>query len=227
MTVIKGYNSILLTEKCWKINANQKKYFIRIEKNINRLINVVNDMLDLWRLESWKTSFDFQEFDIWKLLKNDISDYFEDLCKAKKIDFQVKAFNLKVISDSEKIKQVLINLIWNAYKFTSEWGKIEIVLEIIWQKSFKISVIDNWVWIPKQNIAQIFKKFYQINNQLQKTEEWTWLWLPISKTIVEGLWWHMNVDPNPKETGSIFSITLNINWRENKSTKICPSPQEN
>jgi len=217
MTIIKWYNGILLGEKFWKISSQQKKYIQRIDENVNRLIKIVNDMLDIGKLESWRLKFDFKKFDICELLKNDLHGYFNDLCEKKQISLCIEAENLEVVSDVEKIKQVMINLLGNAVKFTNEWWKIEVILEKLKKKKYKISVRDNWIGIPPQNMDNIFKKFYQVDNQLQKKEEWTWLGLSITKEIIEQLGWKIKVEKNPVETGTVFSFILDCDWENTTS----------
>jgi signal transduction histidine kinase len=218
MTVIKWYGAILQSEKFWKLTEQQEKYVSRIWNNIDRLIDIVNDMLDLSRMESWKQNFDYKEFDIWKLLREDMKDYFWDICEKKNINLVIEAFALNVISDSEKIKQVLINLVWNAYKFTPEWWQIKIILTIVWSKKFQITVRDTWIWIPDNKLSNIFKKFYQVDNPLQKSEEWTWLGLPISKQIIESLWGNIKARNNKRWTWSSFFFVLDINgWKKNEN----------
>ncbi len=215
MTVIKWYSDILLSEKYGTITEKQKGYLERIDTNIVRLVDIVNDMLDISKLESGKIIFCFEKFDIGKMLQTDIFQYFEDMCHKKNICLTILAESLLVESDAEKIRQVLINLVWNACKFTEIWWKIEISLKRPTDNQFQICIKDNGVGISNANCKNIFKKFYQVKNHLQKKEEGTGLGLTISKTIIESLGWDIIAQENPDETWAIFSFTLNISPEKN------------
>lgn len=210
MTVIKWYSDILLSEKYGTITEKQKNYLERIDTNIVRLVDIVNDMLDISKLESGKIIFCFEKFDIGKMLQTEIFQYFDDMCEKKDISLKIIAESLIVESDAEKIRQVLINLVWNACKFTEAWWKIEISLSTVRNNQFEICIKDNGVGISNANSKNIFKKFYQVKNHLQKKEEGTGLGLAISKTIVESLGWEIIAEENPDETWAMFSFTLNI-----------------
>ena len=187
MTVINGYVSILIQKKIWNINEKQNQYLNRIQKNIKYLISMVNDMLDIAKHESWKMKFNFENFDLYNIIKEELV-WLAEIYKNKNISTKIIGKNIEIISDKEKVKQALINIISNAYKFTEKWWKIDIYIKKDTEERIKICVKDNWVWIKKEDIDKLFKKFSQVTNYLQKKEDWTWLGLAISKTIIEKLW---------------------------------------
>ena len=185
LTVINWYTSLLLKEQFWNENENHRKYLNRIQLNVWHLIHMVNDMLDISRLESKKIKFHYEVFDIGETLMN-ISQDFLELCENKEISIRTDIENLKVLWDKERIKQVVSNLVENAYKFTQEWWNIKIKLKIDKNNNiFTVYVEDNWIWIVESDLEKLFKKFSQIDSCLQRKNEWTWLSLVISKMIIE------------------------------------------
>lgn len=184
LTAIKSYLSMVLDGDTWEIWAQTNDFLSKVYKSTERLISLVNDMLDLSKLESWKMKF----FDENVYLNDIIDDTFGDfvaLMREKNIDFNFnfdkKAYTSKVFVDKNRIKQILTNLIGNAYKFTpTNWSiKIQCSQE---DNKIKIEVIDSWIWIPKDAQNKIFEKFEQVWNQ--QNIKWTWLGLNISQVIL-------------------------------------------
>ncbi len=187
MTVINGYCTLLIDEKIWDINEVQKKYLDRIRNNTTELISIVNQMLDLWKLEAKKMKYFYEEINIKEFIEQIVS-WFEDLLKQKNIKITLLSENKVIKTDKWKMKQVIINFISNSYKFTPNDGIITIIAKVE-NKMLKISVIDNWIWVKKEDQSKLFKKFSQIDSPLQREEKWTGLWLVVCKYIVEDMWW--------------------------------------
>ncbi len=209
MTVIKWFTSLFLEWSFWKINTEQKEYMSRIHENVTHLIDLVNDMLDIWKLESGKTQFHISDFDI-HLLLTEVQNSFTNLCKEKNIELSLISSSLFISTDKEKLKQVLINLMSNAYKFTSEWWKIEIILSIIKTKRiYQIQIKDNGIGIKKEDLWKLFKKFSQVETEETLKQKGTGLGLALCKNYIEALWWVIEVQSEYKKW-SLFSIQLPI-----------------
>ncbi len=191
MTVINGYISILLKQKLGPLNEKQQRYLDRSQNNINDLLSLVNDMLDVSKLESGKLELHYSCFDINELI-HEIKDDFSELVEWKNIKLCVSGEAIDICSDRDKLKQVIINLLGNAYKFTPEWGNINLKLKKN-NDYCLISVQDSWIWIDKANIKKLFQKFSQIDSHLERTEKWTGLGLIICKLIIEQLGWNIDV----------------------------------
>ncbi len=206
MTVINWFVSVLLQEKFWNLTEEQKNYLFRIQENTTRLINIVNDMLNISRLESNKLELKSEEFDISELII-DIVWSFQILWKNKWLEVLCETFPLNIVSDKEKLRQVFINLTWNALKFTEKWS-IKIILEKK-EESFKVSIIDTWIGISKDNLSKLFTKFSQIDSALQRKVDWTWLWLAFSKLLIEKMWGSIWVESELWEWSTFwFSLPL-------------------
>lgn len=207
MTVIKWYISLFIRGKLWNINEEQKWYLQKILNNTVHLIKMVNEMLDVTRLEAGKMEYLYSEVDIKNLLDECLFEM-KEVFQAKKLDVNFSLSNVTTLTDRNKIKQVIINLLSNAYKFTlSEWT-IFIKLEKIDNgKKFRLLVKDSWVGMDERDLWKLFHKFSQVWSHLNKTEKWTGLWLFISKQIVKWMWWNINVESVYWEW-STFSIIL-------------------
>lgn len=207
MTIIKGYNSLLLKWTFWELNDKQKEYIEKIQVNTNHLLNMVNDMLDTSKLEAGKMDIFYEKVFINDVILETISE-FNNLFKGKNISVSAKLDKLEVETDKNRIKQVLINLMSNAYKFSNEWGNIEVEL-CSDNNNFRICVKDNGIWIKQENISKLFKKFSQIESHLNKTEKGTWLWLSICKNIIDLMNWNIWVE-SEYEKWSNFWFSLPI-----------------
>ena len=210
MTTIKGYISMLIDWDIWVIDEEAKKYLNRVYKDSQRLILLINDMLDISKIESWKMEFNFDLININKLLEHVILDM-QLIAKEKNIEIvsDITYNDLFIYTDLHRLRQVFVNIIWNAVKFTNNFWKIEIISFVL-NKKLIIIIKDNWIWIKKEDIPRIFEKFSQVNNSLTREIGWTWLWLPISLDIIKKLKWNLFVE-SELWVWSQFKIILPIN----------------
>jgi K+-sensing histidine kinase KdpD len=208
MTAIKWYLSMFLDWDYWDFDEDSKDALSTMYNSSQRLINLINDMLDISKLESWKMNFVIEKFETNKLLEWIYSE-FKMYAKDKKINFTINTDNNYTInSDINRIKQVIINLLWNAFKFTLEDWTVNINLQKKWHKLL-FEIIDSWEWISLEDQWRIFEKFWQVEWSLDRNKNWTWLWLPISREIIEKLWWNLDVK-SKKWDWSNFYFTLPI-----------------
>ena len=137
-----------------------------------------------------------KDIDIVELVKSVYNDIYLE-AKAKQIEFEIevdkKLIDKKVNIDEDKIKQVLINIINNAIKFSDSWGKV--ILKTTKEKNKVLfEIIDNGIWIPKDKLKSIFDKFTQIESSLQRENaSWLGLWLAISKSFIRDFWSEIKV----------------------------------
>ncbi|EKE27373.1 MAG: Sensor protein [uncultured bacterium (gcode 4)] len=193
MTSVKWYISMILEWDAWEINPVVRTYLEQVYKSSERLLNLINDMLDISKIESGQEII-YEKLNLASLITEtciEIQALFEK--KWQKFTNIIDFENFEYNTDWNKLKQVLLNLLWNAHKFTWEWW--EIILEtIIMEDKIKISIKDNWIWISKLDIPKVFEKFWQVKNSLIRDKSWTWLGLPISKAIVENLGWFIELE---------------------------------
>ena len=182
LTSVKGFSSLLVAEKFGALPPEAKARLEKIDQNVNRLVEMVNMLLDISRIESGKTEVKIAPTDIIKLIK-DASDFLSPQMQAKKIAFETNLpGELVVLMDKNLIERVLTNLISNSLKFTPDGGKIKVACVKDGEHA-KISIADTGCGIPKEDMGKLFSEFYR--SQLTKTMPGTGLGLSLVKRIIE------------------------------------------
>ena len=178
----------LISEKALgSLNKKQEKFLSIVEKNVLRLNILIHDILDLSQLESDQMNLSRQALNLPVLITETVESM-QTIALKKKIRIETSfAKNLpKVYADEHRITQVLFNLIANAMKFTQENGIIAVG---VYQQSPKgpvhVSVVDTGVGISKEELAEIFNKFYQIKRQTGPGYQGAGLGLPICQKIIQ------------------------------------------
>ena len=213
MTVIKSYLWMVLQDKKGKLNSQQKLYLERAFTASDGLINLVNDMLNVSRIESGRFSIEKQDTDVRDLIQTTVTELVPE---AKKMGLSLvfhlesKDFPTSLSIDPERIKQVVINLIGNSLKFTPKNGKITVALSKSDAKVV-IKVIDNGVGISKENVVKLFQKFGLLRESYQKSgTQGTGLGLYISKSIIELHGGKIWAESEGEGKGTTFTFTLPI-----------------
>ncbi|UCH64928.1 MAG: hypothetical protein JSW63_09965, partial [Ignavibacterium sp.] len=162
-----------------------KKSMGIIKRNASRLYSLVNQLLDLSKLESGKMKLEVSEQDIIPQLKG-IFLSFTSFAERKKITLKFNTIeeNLKVYIDRDKVEKIINNLLSNAFKFTPEGGKIDFIIERLINE-VEIRITDNGIGIPKERIDKIFDRFYQVDSSHTRQGEGTGIGLALTKELVE------------------------------------------
>ncbi len=214
MTVISSYLWMMLNkDNLSSLSDKQKMYLDRAYTSTQRLINLVNDMLNVSRIESGRLTLNIKPIDIVELIN---TVYTEMLPKAQEqkinLEFAKPQLSIpKAQTDPERIEQVLINLIGNALKFTPESGRISLsVVNNISQNTVTVSVADTGKGISKEDLPKLFKKFSMLGNNylVKQNTQGTGLGLYISKSIIELLGGKIWVESEGAGKGTKFSFTL-------------------
>jgi signal transduction histidine kinase len=208
MTIIQGYAWRILYDKNETLSAKNKERVERVYASTQRLIALVNDILDVSRIESGTMLFNNTNFNIAKLaeeIKKEISDSYSK--KDLKVSVQNKnVYN--VSADRDKIHQVIFNLMDNAIKFTPDGGKIDILFS---QDGNYISttISDSGIGIKESDIGNLFTKFTRLDNSLSPSyrTKGTGLGLYLSKKIVDKSQGTISVTSKFGQ-GSKFTFTL-------------------
>lgn len=179
LTSIKGYAETLRKEID---TATGKKYLETIERNTDRLINIVNDLLLLSNLEE-KAALELEDIDLGGLLENVIR-IFDQRLKDKHLSFliDVKDHLPPIKADRFKLEQMLVNLLDNAVKYTDR-GEITVSMDVHDKKVY-IQVKDTGIGIPKDDIPRVFERFYVVDKSRSRKSGGTGLGLSIVKHIV-------------------------------------------
>ncbi|MCX6714982.1 MAG: ATP-binding protein [Candidatus Uhrbacteria bacterium] len=186
LTGIKWFSELLLNEHVGKLNAEQKEYLRQIAHSNQRMINLVNDLLEVSHIdEAGKYKIDFQKQDFSEVIKQ-VVDQQRVLAEMKQIQIQLDPNCLKknlILMDRSKIEQVLQNILNNAVKFSQPKGKIHLSCKKE-TGQLSCSVQDFGMGIPKHQQSQIFEKFFRADNAINAGDG-TGLGLYIAKSIIE------------------------------------------
>jgi len=207
LTSIKGYASILLTGKLGVLPKEAAGRIEKINRHSDELTRLVNDLLDISRIESGKISMNPETQDL-KITLEKIADMLSEQLKEKEISLSVdiSADARNVSADKGQLERVFINLIGNAVKFTPPKGKINIKTRKI-KEGVQIDVSDTGCGIPREAQEAIFEEFYRVDNPINQQLKGSGLGLTLVKRIVEahkGRIWVASVP----DKGSTFSFSL-------------------
>jgi len=201
-----GFTNILLKNKNQVLHGKELTYLERILSNGKHLLNLINDILDLSKVEAGKTELFTAPVDLQNLL-TELSQQFESLIKERDIHLITNiADDIRPLeTDLEKLKQVLINLIGNAIKFTPTGFVTINVITTPQKEPSRIDVIDTGIGIPQNRLSAIFDVFQQADSSTTRKFGGTGLGLAISKSLCELMGYKLTVD-SQEEKGSTFSI---------------------
>jgi len=210
LNVVTGFSELLAATD---INEKQKKYIDAIQNGGSSLLSIINDVLDLSKIEAGKLSVVKSNFDLFKLM-NEVKGMFEKEAFEKNLDFEVvisKNVPAIIYQDENRLKQILVNLLSNALKFT-EQGGIELILNALPIKNASqvdlcFSVEDTGIGIAEEYHHKIFNQFEQQDGQDSRRYGGTGLGLAISQQLANLLNGGMTVSSVP-EKGSVFSLCL-------------------
>ena len=207
LTAIKGAIDLLLREVAGPLNEKQTHYLARVRSNTHRLAGLINDVLDLSRIEEGKIELQAERVSLAGLV-HEVVETLKPLATEREIVLQatIPESSLLVWADRDKITQILTNLIGNAVKFISTGGRVAVSATIDGEW-VRVSVADNGPGIPLDEKDRIFDKFYQIADVGGAKPKGTGLGLAISKALVElhggKIWVESELN-----RGSTFHFTL-------------------
>jgi PAS domain S-box-containing protein len=200
----------------------------QIEVSSQHLLGLLNDILDISKIEAGKIELSEEATDFLKLAET-IDTIIRPRCEEKSITFETRfdiSGRTSFITDPLRLRQVLINLLGNAVKFTLAEGKIEFTIteggELNGKVLFNFSVRDNGIGIPEEAQALLFKPFEQTNSGIARKYGGTGLGLAISRSIVQMFGGDITVKSKEGE-GSEFSFTIWFTPAENKAEKETPA----
>ena len=184
-----------------------------IQRNSNHLLDLVNQILDLRKLEMGKLELNLVQGDIVKYLKY-ILESFYSIAEQKDIDLQFKSDteSLDMDYDPEKLLRVLTNLLSNAIKFTPEGGNVTLIVNQNTSNQLEVQVADSGIGIPSTQLNQIFDRFYQVKEEGRKEKNavgGTGIGLAIVKEMVQLMKGNLKVHSQVDE-GTTFFIFIPI-----------------
>lgn len=210
MTSIKGYADLMLMGAAGNLIGSQLQYLNVIKKNADRLQLLVNDLLDISRIETGKTQLALQPVDIPRVVNDVVNDHLRGRIQHEEKEISVSAEiapSLPLVNaDPEKITRVLTNLVDNAFNYTPAGGFIKISATA--NNNFVyISVHDSGIGIRKEDQHKIFDRFFRAESTEVRGVPGTGLGLAIVRSLVEMHGGHLDLESEPGE-GSIFTFSL-------------------
>ena len=181
LTSIKLYIDLFLKGRMGTLNKKQREAMFVLKQESTRLAKLINDILDLSKLEAKKVTINIGRLNLYEFFKNKA---FYSLAKKKKIRLVNKlSKRFEICVDPDKFRQVLTNLISNAIKYTDKGNVVLSAKET--KKEYMIRIKDTGRGISKEDISKIFDKFYQIEHHMTRKTEGTGLGLTIANEIVK------------------------------------------
>jgi PAS domain S-box-containing protein len=201
-----GFSELLGEELQGPLNEKQKRFVGHIHKDSLHLLELINDILDLSKIESGRLTLRPEAFDLGAVVKESIATV-RGLADTKHL--RVETFvdlRSALVADRLRVKQILVNLLSNAVKFTPDNGRI-IVDAHARAGKVMVSVSDTGIGIPATEHTSIFDKFHQVGATTKGVREGTGLGLAITKRLVEEHGGEIAVESTPGQ-GSRFSFTI-------------------
>ncbi|MBO9684066.1 MAG: response regulator, partial [Flavisolibacter sp.] len=189
-------------------NEKTHKRLSLVRRNANRLLNLVNQLLDFRKMEANELMLHLTEADFIPFVK-EIADSFSDLSKSKGIQFSFTSSedSLYMSFDKNKVERILLNLLSNAFKFTGENGKVSLKIERQSGSMVKITVSDTGMGIPKEVQDKIFDRFFQVDSEDDSINQGSGIGLSIAQEFIRIHGGSLEVDSTRGE-GSTFTILL-------------------
>jgi len=238
LTSIKNSLEILLSGRCGEVTPASDKFLSMAKRNVQRLSGIINDLLDLSKIEAGKMDFHFTQTDIHSVIDY-VKTSFLNVAQEKGLTLSsCETPELPMIcADPQRLEQVLTNLVSNAIKFTPSGKNITIKSQLInaenidIENCFKddlaklkgdyimVSVVDEGIGIAEENLLRAFDKFAQIENSLSRKVGGSGLGLPIAKQLIEthkgAIWCESQL-----EKGTTFNFVLPVEVASVPAEKI-------
>jgi signal transduction histidine kinase len=199
-----GYSTLMLDNIYGPLNAKQKEGLQRSLRAARHLLELVNDVLDLSKIEAGKIELSLQPVMFPALIEDlfvTVRPLADEYGSSLTLEMETEPFN--IVSDPRRVRQILLNLLSNAIKF-GEGKPIQVVCKRNEDKGVQLEVVDQGVGIANDDIARIFEEFVQVSESKQPG---TGLGLPISRRLAQLLDGSLTVHSMPGE-GSAFRLTL-------------------
>jgi len=209
LNAIIGFSDMLLMGMSGDLNAKQQHKMTRLRENGVRLLTLINNVLDLTRLEARRVEIIYKPFSPHEMVKR-ISSQMDVLAQQKNLQFKTNiAPNTpnQMVGDEQRIEQIMVNLLSNAFKFT-EHGIVTMELEADMQENvWKFRVRDTGIGIPPHALNMIFEEFRQVDGSFSRAYKGSGLGLAITRNLTRLMHGHIGVESELGK-GSVFTVTL-------------------
>jgi signal transduction histidine kinase len=207
LNAVIGFSEVLLERMFGDVNQKQEEYLQDIVSSGRHLLSLINDILDLSKIEAGRMELELGAFDLQVALENALTLVRERAVRRGiRLELKTDARLGTIVGDERKFKQILLNLLSNAVKFTPEGGRVTLTATLA-DGTVEVSVIDTGIGIAPQDQEAIFEEFRQVGRDYASKREGTGLGLTLAKKFVElhggKIWVKSEVGQ-----GSTFTIAL-------------------
>jgi signal transduction histidine kinase len=209
LNAVIGFSEVLLERMFGELNDKQEEYLNDILASGRHLLSLINDILDLAKIEAGRMELELEDFEVAQAIDNAVVLVRERATrKGLVLETALGAGLGSVRGDQRKIKQVLLNLLSNAVKFTPEGGRVGVHAQRL-DGAVEVSVTDTGIGIATEDQDAVFEEFRQVGTDYAKKHEGTGLGLTLSRKFVELHGGHITVKSRLGE-GSTFTFTLPV-----------------
>ena len=195
-----------------RLSGEDKSLLTIAHRNINRMFKLVNQLMDFNKLENDTLRLSVEQLDVVKVI-NGVCDYF--IYNSQERGVTINRFGIEdalmAWTDGDKLEKILTNLISNALKFTPRGGHIDVSLDVA-DNQVKITVADTGKGLPKNQLENIFKRYYQLDNQTKGIINWgTGIGLYYSRRLAELHHGSLVAGNREEGTGAVFTLVYPMN----------------
>lgn len=216
LNAVLGFSELLIDKKVGPLNDKQLDYLNDIYASGNHLLKLINDVLDLSKIEAGRTTLILEAFPIAEVIDGVIKSVRPLADKKNIVVVQEIAPEVDTVTmDKNKLRQILYNLLSNAIKFSPNNGSVRIDVLPGEKESFILNVRDTGIGIAKEDLRKLFIPFVQLDSGLSRQHEGSGLGLALTKNIVSLHGGQINVE-SVLGKGSTFSVVLPQNYKSNQ-----------
>ena len=209
LTSIKGYVDLILDGSAGEINEVQQEFLGIVKENSDRLVELINEMLDISRIESGRVHLRIEPINIAESIEGAVDTFRAVMSQTgRTVEIRVPSHLPLVVADRDRVGQVLINLVSNALKYSPGGGEV-VVTASHNGDHVCVAVTDQGLGISKEDLKRLFTKFYRVDSAMTREIGGTGLGLSICKNIIELLGGEVTVK-SKLGAGSTFSFTLPV-----------------
>ncbi len=224
MTAIKGYTDLMYGGMVGEINNNQKRFLGIIKTNTDRLTALINDLLDISRVETGRVRFESKPVQLGNVIKIVIDALAPNAeRKGHTLTFRVEAGLPKIMGDPDRLHQVFTNLVGNAINYTPEGGEVSVDVHSV-ERAVRIDVKDTGIGIHPDDLGKIFDRFFRADHPLVQESRGSGLGLSIVKMFIEmhggRVWAQSKVGE-----GSTFTVLLPVPTEQKEEALDLISPE--
>jgi signal transduction histidine kinase len=207
LTSVRGYVDLLLEGSAGGLSTEQREFLQVVNHNSGRMLSLINDLLDIARIESGRVQLNCQPVEVDQLVAQAAESLRPQIeAKSQVMDVALTGDVPRVWADPDRGVQILVNLLSNASKYTPEQGRIRLDA-VARGPEVEIRVRDTGVGIPPEQLEQLFTRFFRVSGEAARMAGGTGLGLVITKALVEAQGGSISVESEPG-VGSTFAFTL-------------------